>query len=64
MAGVLPRQAALVGDRIDWDITPAAEIGMLTVLCRQQRHYRAHEVDSGQADYTIGNIKELLAILK
>ncbi|HUT04209.1 MAG TPA: HAD family hydrolase [bacterium] len=64
MAGVLPRQAALVGDRIDWDIVPAAKIGMLTVLCRQQRHYRKHEVDIGQADYTIGNIKELLAILK
>jgi len=64
MAGVLPRQAALVGDRIDWDIVPASEIGMLTVLCRQQRHYRTHEADSGQADYTIGNIKELLAILK
>ncbi|RLC47895.1 MAG: hypothetical protein DRH70_02295 [Candidatus Coatesbacteria bacterium] len=63
MAGVRPHQAALVGDRIDWDIVPAASIGMLTVLCRQQRHYRRQEVDRGQADYTIGNIKELLAIL-
>ncbi len=62
MAAVRPHQAAIVGDRIAWDIAPAARIGMLTVLSRQQKHYRINETGDVSPDFTISSIKELLTV--
>ncbi len=62
MADVQPHEAALIGDRIDWDISPATKIGMLTVLSRQQKHYRINEVGDVSPHFTIANVSELLAI--
>jgi len=62
MAAVQPHQVALVGDRIDWDIAPAASIGMLTVLSRQQKHYRINETGDVSPDFTITTVNELLTI--
>jgi len=38
-AGVSEGEAAMVGDRIDWDLVPAAEAGMLTVLFAEKNMY-------------------------
>jgi len=62
IATVQPHQAALVGDRIDWDIAPAASIGMLTVLSRQQKHYRINETGNVTPHFTIATVNELLTI--
>jgi len=62
MAGVRPKQVALVGDRIDWDIAPAKGIGMLTVLSRQQKHYRISQTGAVRPDFTITSVKKLLDI--
>ena len=63
LASVAPSEAALVGDRVDWDIRPAKAIGMLTFLSRQQRHYRANEPGEEVADFVIGDIRELERLL-
>ncbi|MCD6327116.1 HAD family hydrolase [bacterium] len=63
IASVSPNEAALVGDRIDWDILPANEAGMLTILSRQQRHYRINEVGCSEAAFIISDFHELLKIL-
>jgi len=62
MARVQPQQAALVGDRIDWDIAPAKGIGMLTVLSRQQKHYRVNQTFDVRPDFAITGVKQLLEI--
>ncbi len=62
MAAVQPARAAIVGDRIAWDIAPASSIGMLTVLSRQQKHYRIDETGDVSPDFTISSINELLTV--
>lgn len=64
LASVPPEEAALVGDRIDWDIAPAKRLGMLTVLSRQQQHYRTDETGEVSPDFTITDIGELLSIFR
>ena len=61
MAGVSPDEAAYVGDRVDNDILPAREAGMLTVFIRRGPwgHIHALRPEAEHADVRI----ESLAVL-
>lgn len=63
MAGCTAKEAVMVGDRIDNDISPAKKLGMKTVWIRQgfaiyQNPQRAEE----QPDYVVDNLSELREI--
>jgi len=62
MASVRPEEAALIGDRVDWDILPAQKAGMLTVLSKQQKHYGLRTNHGVEPDYTITRFDELTDI--
>ena len=51
-----------VGDRIDKDIKPAKELGMITVRILKGK-YKDVE-DEGYSDYTIKSLQELIDIVK
>ncbi|MBN1593867.1 MAG: HAD-IA family hydrolase [Candidatus Coatesbacteria bacterium] len=62
LAGAHPTMVALVGDRLDWDIVPAKQLGMMGILSRQQAHYRIDETCETNPDYTIKRAEDLLTI--
>jgi len=62
---IKPNQAAMVGDRLDKDIVGAKAAGMKTIQLKKGR-YKEHKPRNPQEepDYVIGNLKDLLRILK
>ena len=62
-AGCLPKEAAMIGNRLDNDIAPAKKIGMKTVWVRQGfAKYQSIKNISESPDITIEGIGELLDI--
>ena len=63
-ANCKPKEAIMVGDRIDNDILPANKIGMTTVWIRQGFGGLAKPQTSAETpDYTINNLNELFEII-
>jgi putative hydrolase of the HAD superfamily len=61
--GVDPKEAVMVGDSIRRDIEAGKRLGMITVYAAYgDRNF--FESKHGEADFTIGSIKELYDILK
>lgn len=59
-AGCEPREAVMIGDRLDNDIAPAKMLGMKTVWVRQGfAKYQNIDDESKQPDYIIEEIGEL-----
>jgi FMN phosphatase YigB (HAD superfamily) len=65
-SGFLPGEAAYVGDRVDNDILPAREIGMVTVFIERGPWGRIHarQGKASQADIRIGALSELAEALR
>ena len=62
-AGCTPKQAVLIGDRIDNDIVPAKQMGMKTVWIRQGvGRYWNIQGDCETPGYEVNNLSELLSI--
>lgn len=60
MAGCLPRDAAMVGDRLDNDILPAKAVGMKTVWIRRMpKGGQSSEPGTPQADWVVEELREL-----
>lgn len=60
-----PKQAVMVGDRLDNDIVPAKQIGMKTVWVKQGfARYGSPKNLFEKADYTINNITELIGLFQ
>jgi putative hydrolase of the HAD superfamily len=67
--GVTPADCIMVGDRIDNDIAPAAQLGMRTVLLRSGRHKAQQprtwrEVPDAEVRDTAGMRRAILALLQ
>ncbi len=62
LMGVAPEEAVYVGDRLDVDIAGAQGAGLRGVLIESP--YRTETFDSIQADATIGELPELVAVLE
>ncbi|XRP96782.1 TIGR02253 family HAD-type hydrolase [Methanocaldococcus sp. 16A] len=60
--GLKPEETIYVGDRVDKDIKPAKELGMITVRILKGK-YKDIE-DNGYSDYTINSLQELVDIVK
>ena len=62
-SGCKPKQAVMIGDRIDNDIVPAKQMGMITVWIKQGfgKYWNIQE-DSEIPDYEINSLSELLNI--
>ncbi|MCD4655537.1 HAD-IA family hydrolase [bacterium] len=58
-----PKCIVMVGDRLDWDIQPAKEIGMQTVYLAKKGDISNKEVSDRYADDVIFNLKELQSML-
>ena len=64
MAECRPENAVMVGDRLDNDIRPAKEIGMMTVRVRRgPSQYAEPSCEAEEPDYTIGDLRELIEII-
>ena len=63
-AGVLPREAIMVGDSIQNDIVGANKIDMTSVLIDRNSDAVTTEIAVEQADYTIPNLYDVLRCLK
>ncbi len=66
LTGLAPRQTAYVGDRLDNDILPAREAGLLTVFLERGPWGRAHArlPECSRADARIMGLAELPAVLR
>lgn len=66
LAGVDPREAAYVGDRLDNDVLPAREAGMVGVFIRRGPwgHLQALRPEADMADLRIDSLDELPAALR
>jgi HAD superfamily hydrolase (TIGR01662 family) len=67
--GVPPAECVMVGDRIDNDIAPAAQLGMRTVLLRSGRHQDQQprtwrEVPDAEVYDTAGMRRAILALVQ
>lgn len=64
-AGVDPRESAYVGDRLDNDVVPAREAGMVGVFIKRGpwAHLHAHDITSRRPDVKIDSLDELPAAL-
>jgi HAD superfamily hydrolase (TIGR01549 family) len=63
-AGLSPAEAVMVGDRIDWDLLPAASLGMLTVLFTHKNMYLGLRRElSFEPDWTVRDYAELIEVL-
>lgn len=63
MAGCLPHEAVMVGDRLDNDITPSKSMGMKTVWIRKGLSiYQDPALGQGIADWVIEDLRDLLPI--
>lgn len=58
-----PQYIVMVGDRLDWDIRPAKEIGMKTVFINRDGDASGTEVSVLDADTVISNLNELRSML-
>ena len=64
MAGCKPEEAVMIGDRLDYDIRPAKELGMRTIRIRQGiTKYLSPCYDAETPVYTVNSLSELLDIL-
>lgn len=64
-AGCSVREACMVGDRLDNDIVPAAEMGMYTVWVRQSWFGRGSaDLASFKPNFTVDRISEVTEIFK
>lgn len=64
LAGCTAQESVMVGDRLDNDIIPAKALGMKTVWLKNGlAQYQPAELGIGVADYQIGLLSELLALL-
>ena len=65
LAGIDPRDCAYVGDRVDNDVIPAKEAGMVAVFIRRGAwgHIHAGRPESAMADARIESLDELLDVL-
>jgi HAD superfamily hydrolase (TIGR01549 family) len=64
-ANCRPENAAMIGDRIDNDIVPAKQKGMITIWIRQGFGGMAENLTEAETpDYCVRNLQELLALLK
>lgn len=62
-AGCNPQNAAMVGDRLDNDITPAKLLGMKTVWVKQGPSVFCSPRNAGETpDFTINDLSELIEI--
>ena len=63
-AGCEPKQAVMIGDRIDNDILPAKKLGMYTMWVKQGfGKYWNITSDEEKADYEVNNLAEICKIL-
>lgn len=63
-AGLSPAAAVMVGDRIDWDLVPAASLGMRTILFAQKNMYLGLRRElSFEPDWTVRGFTELIEVL-
>ena len=64
-ANCIPKQAIMIGDRIDNDIIPAKEIGMKTIWIKQWfgKHWKITN-ECEKADYEVDNLSEFLDIIQ
>ncbi len=64
-AGVLPGEAAYVGDRVDNDVVPAKQAGMLSVFIRRGPWARVQSAwpEASAADLTVDSLLDLPALL-
>jgi len=62
-AGVAAGEAAMVGDRVDWDLMPAAALGMRTILFAEKNMYLDLVQELGFVpDWTVRNHEELRSL--
>ena len=63
IAGSTPENSVMIGDRLDNDIYPAMELGMMTLWIRQgfSAYHRLDEA-KGKPDYIINDLAELVNI--
>ena len=63
IAGTTPESSVMIGDRLDNDIYPAMELGMMTVWVRQGFSVY-HQLDEikGKPEYIIDSLAELMEI--
>ena len=59
----LSQEIIVVGDKIDGDLMPAKELGMITVQMLWGRG-KLFKVKEGEVDYSINNLNELISIIK
>ena len=63
--GCRPREAAMLGDRIDRDIAGANEAGMLTVqLLKEKRRGKTPKKPEEEPDYVVSDLRDILNILE
>jgi len=60
---VEPENIVMVGDRLDWDIKPAKELGMQTVYLNKDKKNNDSDEAVSCADKVIFNLKELKSML-
>ena len=64
LAGCIPQESIMVGDRLDNDIIPAKSLGMKTAWIKNGlAQYQNIELGEGVADYQIHSLSEILQIL-
>lgn len=64
-ANCLPEKAAMIGDRLDNDITPAKQVGLTTIWIRQGFGGMAHPMTKEETpDYCVYSLYGLLALLR
>ena len=60
-----PENAVMIGDRIDNDIVPAKNAGMMTIWIRQGFGGMAENLTAEETpDYCVRNLQELVELLK
>ena len=64
MANCMPQEAYMIGDRLDNDIEPAAEIGMNTIWVRQGSFaYGSVELVKYKPDHTVNSLVDVLQLV-
>jgi HAD superfamily hydrolase (TIGR01549 family) len=66
LAGVRPSEAVYVGDRVDNDVIPAKEAGMVSIFIRRGPwgHLHAARPEAKLADATIESLSQLVEVLQ
>jgi putative hydrolase of the HAD superfamily len=64
-AGASPSQSVMVGDRVDWDLVPAKQLGFRTAFFTLNNRYLAlKEEMQFEPDWEIGDFRQLLEIFR